>query len=86
MFDKLSDCMITYLKRAKHLPQRDVRRISKTARETLEKVRKEEARVRHYSRLLDHWDPPSFRVTEEEIKHAGRTLTESMRDDIDFCQ
>ncbi|HET9094282.1 MAG TPA: histidinol dehydrogenase [Solirubrobacteraceae bacterium] len=42
--------------------------------------------VRAYSRDLDGWDPPSFRVDEAEIERAGQACGESLREAIAFAQ
>lgn len=40
--------------------------------------------VRRYSRELDQWDPPSFRVSEEQIAEAERQLSETFKQDVRF--
>lgn len=40
--------------------------------------------VRQYSRELDSWDPPHFRVSEEEIKRAADSVEPELREAIDF--
>ena len=35
--------------------------------------------VRKYSRKFDDWDPPSFRLTEDEIAHFRDTFAVSTR-------
>ncbi len=42
--------------------------------------------VRAYSRELDGWDPPDFRVTEGEIDAAGASLPEELKAAIAFAQ
>ncbi len=79
--------MATYLKRAKERPEQDLRAVSETVREVLERVRREgEAAVRSYSKKFDKWDPPSFRVSQDDIDRARQSLSSSEREDIDFCQ
>jgi sulfopropanediol 3-dehydrogenase len=40
--------------------------------------------VRAYSRELDGWDPPDFRVSEEEIRRAADTVDPELRRAIEF--
>ena len=79
--------MASYLKKAKERPEQDLRAVSDTVREILKKVRLEgEAAVRYFSKKFDNWDPPTFRVSEEEREKARKSLTTQEREDIDFCQ
>lgn len=79
--------MITYLKRAEEKPKQDMRIVTETVREILERVKHEgEAAVRYYSKKFDNWNPTSFRVSEDEIERARRSLPKSVREDINFCQ
>jgi sulfopropanediol 3-dehydrogenase len=43
------------------------------------------AAVRDYSRRLDGWDPPSFRVGEAEVQAAERELEDELREQIEFA-
>lgn len=79
--------MVTYLKKAKERPEQDMQAVSDTVREILERVRREgEEAVRYYSKKFDNWDPPSFRVSEEEVDKARKSLSTLEKEDIDFCQ
>ena len=40
--------------------------------------------VRAYSRELDGWDPPDFRVSEEEIEQAANSVEQDLREAIEF--
>ena len=40
--------------------------------------------VRHYSRELDGWDPPGFRVSDDEVERAADSVDEELREAIDF--
>jgi sulfopropanediol 3-dehydrogenase len=40
--------------------------------------------VRAYSRELDGWDPPDFRVSEEEIERAAGSVEPELRESIEF--
>ena len=79
--------MASYLKKAKERPEQDLRAVSDTVREILERVRLEgEAAVRYFSKKFDNWDPPTFLVSEEEREKARKSLTTQELEDIDFCQ
>lgn len=40
--------------------------------------------VRAYSRELDGWDPPNFRISEEEIERATNSVEPELREAIEF--
>ena len=40
--------------------------------------------VRDYSRELDGWDPPDFRVSDKEIEHAANSVERALREAIEF--
>jgi sulfopropanediol 3-dehydrogenase len=44
------------------------------------------AAVRHYSREFDDWDPPTFRVGDDEIRAAARSVPEELKEHIAFAQ
>jgi sulfopropanediol 3-dehydrogenase len=61
--------------------------VKRTVSEMLSRIEQEgAAAVREYSRTLDRWDPPSFRVAEEEIRAAGEQLQPELRGHIAFAQ
>jgi sulfopropanediol 3-dehydrogenase len=75
-----------YLKRAAPKEAGDRRAIEETVRGILEDVRRRgEEAVREYSRRFDGWNPPHFRVTEEEIERARRSLPAELLQDIEFA-
>ena len=81
--------MPTYLKQTQSTPQAaaDVSRVRTAVAEILERVRQEgDPAVRHYSRQFDGWDPPSLRVSQDEIRRASARLPESLKADIAFAQ
>jgi sulfopropanediol 3-dehydrogenase len=45
-----------------------------------------DAAVRHLSDTLDHWSPPSFRLTRDEIDELVRAVSAETIDDIRFAQ
>lgn len=78
--------MREYLKCASPKVEGDRRAIEETVRGILEDVRRRgEEAVREYSRRFDRWDPPRFRVAEEEIERARRALSPELLEDILFA-
>ncbi|MDR7562565.1 MAG: histidinol dehydrogenase [Armatimonadota bacterium] len=78
--------MREYLKQASPRVEEDRRTVEETVRGILEDVRRRgEEAVRAYSRRFDGWDPPHFRVTEEEIERARRALPAHLVEDIAFA-
>jgi sulfopropanediol 3-dehydrogenase len=60
--------------------------VSRTVSEMLRRIEREGlAAVRHYSRELDQWDPPTFEVTREQVDEAGASLTPELRSAIEFA-
>jgi len=75
-----------YLKRAAPKGPEDRRAVEEAVRSILEDVRRRgEEAVREYSRRFDEWDPPQFRVTEEEVGRARRTIPTGLLEDIEFA-
>ena len=78
--------MAEYLKRATPVPEADRRAVSETVAEILRRVRSEGlAAVRDYSRRFDGWDPPSFRVSDEEIAAARDKLAPDVLVSLEFA-
>jgi sulfopropanediol 3-dehydrogenase len=48
--------------------------------------RRGEGGVREYSRSLDHWDPRSFLVDEEQIAAAENAVPDDLKERIEFAQ
>lgn len=42
--------------------------------------------VRNYSRELDDWDPPSFEVTPDQVTRASASLSDALKQSIEFAQ
>ena len=79
--------MVEYLKKAIEKPEEDISEVRDTVYEILARVKAEgEDAVRYYSEKFDSWSPESFRVSEEEIQKAKKSLPPSMVEDVDFCQ
>jgi sulfopropanediol 3-dehydrogenase len=79
--------MPEYLKHAPVATAEARDEVRRTVEEMLARIQAEgEDAVRDYSRRLDRWDPPSFRVDEELIAGAGEALTAELRGHIAFAQ
>jgi sulfopropanediol 3-dehydrogenase len=79
--------MPTYLRQAHPPTAADISQVQAVVAEILERVRRAgDAAVRDYSRRFDGWEPPSFRVSEDEIRRAAAGLPESLKADIAFAQ
>jgi sulfopropanediol 3-dehydrogenase len=61
--------------------------VKRTVEEMLDRIRREGPdAVRDYSRRLDEWDPPSFRVDDEDVAAAADQLAPELREHIAFAQ
>jgi sulfopropanediol 3-dehydrogenase len=77
--------MPDYLKRPKSLPDQLAVNVRATVSEILQAIEHEGiAAVRRYSERLDGWNPPSFRVSSEEIARATESIGDQLRDHINF--
>jgi sulfopropanediol 3-dehydrogenase len=76
-----------YLKKSDLPPQQTTPEVKATVAEMLERIEKEglEA-IRSFSAQLDHWEPRSFQVSDEEIDAAADQLDEELREHIAFAQ
>lgn len=79
--------MVEYLKEAP-ASQADVEEsVKQTVAEMLGAIERNGIdAVRNYSRKLDSWDPPSFRVGEREIADATDALSPELKEHIAFAQ
>ena len=78
--------MATFLKQVPPPAPADVRRVADTVSTILAAVRAEGwDAVRRYSRELDAWDPPDFRVGAEDIERARATLAPDLLESMDFA-
>ncbi|MDQ4127954.1 MAG: histidinol dehydrogenase, partial [Actinomycetota bacterium] len=75
-----------YLKRPKQEPVKgSPPEVKERVSEMLSRIEREGMdAVRGYSRELDGWDPPDFRVSEEEIGRATESVDPDMREAIEF--
>ncbi len=78
--------MASYLKQAAPRTEADLGVMRDTVAEILERVRGEGlAAVREYSRRFDGWDPPSFKVGDEEIAAARDKLAPDVSASLGFA-
>jgi sulfopropanediol 3-dehydrogenase len=78
--------MAEALKRAEPQPGPVTQEIRDTVSRILLEVEREgDAAVRRWSRELDGWDPPSFRVSEEEIARAQAEVDDVLKAHIAFA-
>ena len=61
--------------------------VRKTVEDILDDItRRGDTALREYSEKFDHWNPPSFRLTDEEIQSCYREVSDRVREDIRFAQ
>jgi len=73
------------LKEAQKTSEVDTGEVRTLVAEILGRVRKEgEAAVRYYSERFDRWNPPSFRLTPEEIASLEARVPEGLKREILF--
>lgn len=61
--------------------------IQRTVEQILREVEAQgDAAVRAYSEQFDHWSPPTFRLSTEEIERAMASLSPQVLEDIAFAQ
>lgn len=79
--------MAEYLKREPSLPPEVSDDVKRTVEEMLGRIEREGLpAVREYSRRLDDWDPPSFRVPDAEIEAASERVSDDLKGHIAFAQ
>ena len=79
--------MVQYLKQGASPRPRVGEDIRRTVSEMLARIERDGSRaIRHYSRTLDHWDPPSFLVGASDAAAAERSLKQELREAITFAQ
>ncbi len=75
------------VKEGKHRLFEEDEETSKYVREMLQKLKKEGMdAVRKFSSEFDDWSPPSFELSETEIREAIDKCDEQLIKDTDFCQ
>lgn len=81
--------MIQYLKSGISAAKQDVAdaAVRTTVEQMLEDVRQNgDQAVRQYSEKFDHWSPPSFKLSQEQIKDLVASLPKQVIHDIEFAQ
>jgi sulfopropanediol 3-dehydrogenase len=79
--------MAEFLKRAERPGPAAGARVQRDVSEMLLRIERQgEAAVRHYSRTLDGWDPPSFLVEADACAAAADTVGEELAAHIAFAQ
>lgn len=79
--------MTEYLKQAPLYSEQVSAQVRDTVSEMLARIERDgEQAIRHYSRELDKWDPPSFRVNAATIEQAAAEVDEELKQHIAFAQ
>ena len=81
--------MIRHLKIGK--PGEEIASEDASVRKTVEDIldditRRGDTALREYSEKFDNWNPPSFRLTDEEVQSCYREVSDRVREDIRFAQ
>jgi sulfopropanediol 3-dehydrogenase len=75
--------VIEYLKSAERPPAELSEALKRTVSDMLATIERDGSdAIRRYSRELDGWDPPSFRVGPDEIEVAAAALSDELKRDI----
>ncbi|GAC1331922.1 MAG: histidinol dehydrogenase [Chloroflexota bacterium] len=75
-----------YLKKATPQPIDDVSSVRETVSEMLSAIENEgDAALHRYSQRLDHWAPPSFKLSHDDIRALEKDLPSSFVDDAKFA-
>lgn len=78
--------MSEHIKKAALERDHDLRAVRETVERIIEDVRERgEEAVREHSARLDDWDPPSFRMSEDEIAQAEARAPETIKEDVRFA-
>jgi len=79
--------MRKYLKRAAPVAEADLSEMRRSVGRMIQAVKAEgEPAVRRFSKEFDSWAPESFRISREEIERAEKSLPETFKQDVRFCQ
>jgi sulfopropanediol 3-dehydrogenase len=74
------------IKSALPVIEADVRQLQETVRSILAGVRAEgDSAVRYYEREFDDFDPPSFRISDEQAAKAAENLPAEVIEELDFA-
>jgi sulfopropanediol 3-dehydrogenase len=76
-----------YLKKASPQTREDLSTIRETVAEMLDAIEREgDAAVHRYSERLDRWNPPSFRLSPDELREIEQRLPSTFIEDVKFSQ
>lgn len=79
--------MVRYLKQAAPQSRQDNRDLIDRVREMIADIEQNgDAAVRRYAAKLDGWNNPEFRVSQDEIATARKSLSETFKEDFAFCK
>ena len=74
------------IKSAVAVAEEDVQQLQKTVKSILSKVKTEgDSAVRYYEKKFDGFDPPSFRISEEQAAKAAKELPAEVVEELDFA-
>ena len=74
------------IKSAVAVAEEDVQQLQKTVKSILSKVKTDgDSAIRYYEKKFDDFDPPSFRISEEEAAKAGEELPVEVIEELDFA-
>ena len=74
------------IKSAVAVAEEDVQQLQKTVKSILSKVKTEgDSAVRYYEKKFDNFDPPSFRISEEQAAKAAEELPAEVVEELDFA-
>jgi len=74
------------IKSAVPVAEADVRKLQETVRSILARVKAEgDGAVRYYEKEFDNFDPPSFRISEEQAAGAAAQLPAEVLTELDFA-
>jgi sulfopropanediol 3-dehydrogenase len=76
-----------YVKRGGPIRPEDTQKISEVVSQIILEIEKDGiSAVRKYSEKFDGWNPPSFRVSADDIQHAKKTIDPQLARNIDFAR
>ncbi len=79
--------MVRYLKQAAPQSRQDNRDLIDRVREMIADIEQNgDDAVRRYAAKLDGWNNPEFRVSQDEIAAARKSLSETFKEDFAFCK
>ena len=74
------------IKSAVAVAEEDVQQLQKTVKSILSKVKTDgDSAVRYYEKKFDDFDPPSFRISEEQAAKAAEELPAEVVEELDFA-